>query len=126
MDRTLVTAIVGAGVGAAVAALVTFGLAARAQPKAEAPAFALNSESLDNRIRNAVLSQASALREAVPGPKVYPPVATPAVQVRSRVRAARVLDGPGPDHDPPRLPRRSASLSLVALASWAATLSTCS
>lgn len=81
MDRTLVTAIVGAGVGAAVAALVTYGLAAR-QPKAEPPAFALNSESLDNRIRNAVLSQASALREAVPGPKVYPPVATPAVQVR--------------------------------------------
>ena len=53
------------------------------KPAKEKEPRGIDEAALENKIRNAVLSQASALREAVPGPKVYPPVATPEVQVRA-------------------------------------------
>ena len=82
MDKTLLTAFVGAGVGAAVAAFVSYQLSTKPSKASDQPR-AYDDATLENKIRNAVLSQASALREAVPGPKVYPPVATPEVQVRA-------------------------------------------
>ena len=80
--KVFLTAALGAGVGALVALGINYagthtGKAVVEQVKP--PTY--DTADLDNKIRNAVLSQASALREAVPGPKVYPPVATPTVQV---------------------------------------------
>ena len=77
------TAALGAGVGVAVALALTRinGQGAKSAEPTPQPK-PLDEAALENKIRNAVLSQASALREAVPGPKVYPPIATPVVQKR--------------------------------------------
>jgi hypothetical protein len=82
-ERTLIASVAAAAaVGAGVAAAVSYVLSRSEAAKAAPPPRGLDEAALENKIRNAVLSQTSALREALPGPKVYPPVATPAVQVR--------------------------------------------
>lgn len=84
MDRTLITAAVGAVVGAATATFLSYMRADAASPKAteelRAKAAQLQQD-LDSKIANAVLSQAAAIIPSNTA-KVYPPVGKPAKQVR--------------------------------------------
>jgi hypothetical protein len=82
--RTIITAVAAGAAGAVLATALSSFLTKRAAAgTSKAPALATGADeaALAGRVREAVLAQASALRDA-PAGKLYPPVATPVKQLR--------------------------------------------